>query len=308
MLEMKKLRFLVSLTTHDNDYQQEQARAAEETARRLGAEVDIIYANNDSVNQSQQLLQAIQSSSLVRHDAIIFEPVGGTAFPIVAKAATGAGIGWVVLNREIDYIATIRKIHNVPVFSVTSNHAEIGRIQGRQFAALLPKGGFILHIEGPSGSSAARQRTAGMFETKPANIQIKALRSEWTSESATHAVQSWLRLSTSLKTPIDLIGCQCDAMALGARNAFQDLTDLAMKERWLSLPYTGCDGLPQSGQEWVREGLMSATVVVPANTGLAIEMLVKTFQDKLQPPEETLTTASSYPPIELLAANGRKDV
>ncbi len=303
---MKKLKFLVSLTTKDNDYQQEQATAAAETARRLGVDVDIVDANNDSINQSQQLLKLIQSTSGGRPDAIILEPVGGTALPTVARAAAEAGIGWVVLNREIDYIAEIRRIRNVPVFSITSNHEEIGRIQGRQFAALLLQGGSILYIEGPSNSSAARQRTAGMYETKPANIQIRALRGEWTSESAQRAVQAWLRLSTSAKAPIDLIGCQDDSMALGARKAFQELANSAEKERWLSLPYTGCDGLPRGGQKWVREGLLAATVVVPANTGLAVEMLVKTFQNNLQPPEQTLTTASSYPPIDLLAANAKK--
>jgi len=35
---MKRLSFLVSLTNNDNDYQQEQATAAEKAARRLGAE------------------------------------------------------------------------------------------------------------------------------------------------------------------------------------------------------------------------------------------------------------------------------
>ena len=33
---MKKLKFLVSLTTNDNDYQIEQAADAEEAAKRLG--------------------------------------------------------------------------------------------------------------------------------------------------------------------------------------------------------------------------------------------------------------------------------
>jgi len=303
---MKKLRFLVSLTTNDNDYQRQQAKAAEEAARQSGVDADIIYANNDSVNQSQQLLQAIQGDPALRPDAIIFEPVGGTAFPIVAKAAAEAGMGWVVLNRDIDYVATIRNAHSVPMFGITSNHEEIGRIQGKQFAALLPKGGSILYIEGPSGSSAARKRTAGMNQTRPPDLQLRTLRGEWTSESAHHAVQAWLRLSTSLKTPIDLIGCQCDSMALGARKAFQELEDSSQRERLLSVPYTGCDGLPEGGQKWVHEGLLAATVVIPTNTGLAIEMLVKAFQNKVHWPDETLTTATSYPPIEMLAANSQK--
>src|ERR1700757_48404 len=60
---MKKLRCLVSLTTRDNDYQIEQATSAEEAARRLAIELQIIYAENDAITQSQQLLKIIQSNS-----------------------------------------------------------------------------------------------------------------------------------------------------------------------------------------------------------------------------------------------------
>ena len=70
---MKRINFLVSLTNNDNDYQQEQASAAEKTARRLGVEVKIIHANNDAVAQSQQLLHYVQDSQVVRPDAIMFE-------------------------------------------------------------------------------------------------------------------------------------------------------------------------------------------------------------------------------------------
>ena len=169
---MKKLKFLVSLTTNDNDYQIEQAAAAEAAARRLGVDLQIIYAENDSITQSQQILSVIQSRSDAHPDGIIFEPVGGTALPQVARAAVGAGISWVVLNRNVDYIAEIRRSHRVPIFGVSSNHEEIGRIQGHQFAALLPKGGTVLHIQGPSESLAAKQRTTGMYETKPAEVQV----------------------------------------------------------------------------------------------------------------------------------------
>ena len=303
---MKKLKFLISLTTDDNDYQQEQASVAEETARRLGVEIEIIHAGNDAINQSQQILQVIQSPAAPRPDAIILEPVGGTALPTVARNAAAAGIGWVILNREIDYSEEFRKSYKVPIFAITSNHEEIGRIQGRQFGALLPNGGSILYIQGPSASSGARQRTAGMYETKPENIQVRTLKGEWTAESSQKAVQAWLRLSTSVKSAVDLIGCQDDSMAMGARKAFEELTNAENRERWLKLPYTGCDGLPKWGQKWVRDGLLAATVVVPVNTGLALEMLVQAFHKGLQPPELTLTDATSYPPVEMLALQTRK--
>src|SRR5690348_4994850 len=84
---MKRLSFVVALTNNDNDYQIEQAAAAEETARRLGVDVRIIYADNDAVLQSTQLLKIIQSGSEPQPDGIIFEPVGGTGLPQVAAAA-----------------------------------------------------------------------------------------------------------------------------------------------------------------------------------------------------------------------------
>src|SRR4029077_20012137 len=131
---MKKLKFLVSLTTHDNDYQIEQAADAEAAAKRLGIDIQIVYADNDSIAQSQQILNVIQSRSESLPDGIVFEPVGGTALPQVARAAVTAGIGWVVLNRNVEYISEIRKSCRVPVFGVSSDHEEIGRIQGQQFA------------------------------------------------------------------------------------------------------------------------------------------------------------------------------
>jgi hypothetical protein len=51
---MEKLCFLVSLTTQDNDFQLEQAAAAQAAAERLGVSVDILYADNDAIQQSQQ--------------------------------------------------------------------------------------------------------------------------------------------------------------------------------------------------------------------------------------------------------------
>ncbi len=301
---MKKFKFLVALTTRNNDYQLAQEVTAQETARRLGVDIEIIDANNDPIDQSQQLLQSIQSIT-GRPDAIIVEPLGGTTLPVVARAAADAGIGWVVLNRDIDYATQIRQIRNVPVFSITSNHEEIGRIQGRQFTALLPNGGSVLYIEGPSTNSGVPQRAAGMYETKAANIRVRVLRGDFTTESAQHAVQAWLRLSTSTQTQIDLIGSQNDAMVLGVRKAFQELPKTEQTRRWLRLPYTGVDGLPQGGQKWVREGLLTATVVSPTNTGLAIEMLIKAVQSNISPSGQTLTTPSSYPSLEVLAARGR---
>jgi ribose transport system substrate-binding protein len=296
---MRKLKFLVSLTTSDNDYQIEQALSAEQAAKKLGAQLSIVYADNDAINQSTQILRAIQAAPDDRPDAIIFEPVGGTALPQVARAATSSGISWAVLNRDATYIRELRQSSKAPIFSVTSDHVEIGRIQGRQCAALLPRGGSVLYIQGPSENSAAKERTLGMQEIKPANILLTMLKAQWTEETAQRAVRSWLKLSTSQKAAIDLVAAQDDSMAIGARKAFQDLPELE-KERWLSLPYLGCDGLPKTGQTWVRSGLLTATIYIPPNTGQAIGMLVDALQHGKSLPERALTVAVSIPPLESL--------
>ena len=298
---MKKLNFIVSLTNHDNDYQLEQAVAAQEAAKRLGVDLQILYAENDAITQSQQLLKVIQSHSEKTIDGIIFEPVGGTALPQVARAAAIAGIGWVVLNREAEYIPELRKAYRVPAFSISSNHEEVGRIQGRQLAALLPKGGSALYIQGPSESLAAKLRTAGMCETKPGNIQIKLMKAQWTEASAHRTVSSWLRLSTSHQMQIDVIAAQDDSMAIGARKAFEELPHGKARDHWLSLPYLGCDGLPSSGQAWVHKGLLKATIYLPANAGKAVDMLAQALRTGNMPSEQTLTVPVSIPAIETLA-------
>jgi ribose transport system substrate-binding protein len=297
---MKRLRFLLSLTNDDNDYQIEQAAVAQSTARKLGIDLDIVYAGNDGIAQSQQLLTRIQSSSIPRPDAILLEPAGSSALPQVARAATAAGIGWVVLNRDVDYISELRRVHSVAVFAVTANHEEIGRIQGRQLVALLPGGGSILYIQGPGEHTATKQRHSGLLESKPGTLQVRTLKAQWTQQSAHKAVTSWLRLSTARDTQFDAICAQDDSMAMGARNAFEGLP-ADQQERWLKLPFLGCDGLPRTGQAWVKRHLLTATVFSPPNAGDAIELMVKSIVTGSQPPERTFSSAESIPSLQALA-------
>src|ERR1700751_3551434 len=114
---MKRPRFVLSLTTNDNDYQMEQASAAQEAANRLKVDLEIIYADNDAIQQSQQLLKIIQSNSASHPDGILFEPVGGTALPQVARAAAAAGIARGILNREVGFLTGFRRNLKGPVFS-----------------------------------------------------------------------------------------------------------------------------------------------------------------------------------------------
>jgi ribose transport system substrate-binding protein len=297
---MANLKFLLSLTTSENDYQLEQANAATLSAKNLGVELQTVYAENDAINQSTQILKAIQVAPEDRPNAIVFEPVGGTALPQVARAAVHAGIGWVVLNRDANYIPELREGARVPVFGLSSDHAEIGRIQGRQASALLPHGGSALYIQGPSENSAARDRLLGFQEVKHANLHLTMLKGQWTEESAQRTIRSWLKLTTSQKTVVDLVAAQNDLMAVGARKAFQEVASEVDRERWLNLPFLGCDGLSKTGQSWVRSGLLAATIFIPPNAGQALEMLSDAIRKKKMPEELVLTVPQSIPPLTAL--------
>jgi len=111
---MKPMKVLVSLIIADSDYQQEQAAAAEEVARELNLRIEIIYAGTDAVHQTQQLVKAIQDRAN-RPDAVLVEPVG-TGMDQIAETAVAAGVGWGIVNREIDYVARLRGSARAPVF------------------------------------------------------------------------------------------------------------------------------------------------------------------------------------------------
>ena len=165
---MDKLKFVL-LAVDNNDYQVEQVSSAQSAATKLGIEIEIIHTEHDSIQQSQIVLDLIQGPPGKRPNAIFFEPVG-TALAQPARAAAAAKVGWVILNREnVDYVRELRDQHSSPMFCVTTDHKNVGNIQGEQISKLLPKGGAVLHIEGPGDNKAAVRRTEGMLACKPSN-------------------------------------------------------------------------------------------------------------------------------------------
>src|SRR5262249_29564842 len=156
-----------------------------------------------------------------------------------------------------------RQHSGLPIGMIGTDHLEIGRIQGRQFQALVPGGGLVVYVQGPADTSAAQDRLAGVEEVCGRESDLKIVEGLWTAASGERAVAQWLHLKHA--TPPRLIGCQNDAMALGARRALQAA---AVKAPGLArIPVTGVDGLPDGGRLHVDQGTLAATVITPSNTG-----------------------------------------
>jgi ABC-type sugar transport system substrate-binding protein len=173
-----------------------------------------------------------------------------------------------------------------------------------QMGVLVPQGN-VLYMEGPFSSIATQLRTKGMLSTKPAAVELKMLKGDWTERSAHQTIKSWLSLGSSRQLQIRAVFCQNDAMAMGARKAFVDLTEKD-REGWLNTPFAGCDGVTKTGQEWVRRGLLKATIIAAPAAGIALEILAKAVKAGSMPADRTLIPPKSFPAIEELGAKAQK--
>jgi ABC-type sugar transport system substrate-binding protein len=103
--------------------------------------------------------------------------------------------------------------------------------------------------------SSSRDRRAGMLEEAgKAGFVIEEVEGAWTTDRAREAVYKWLVRARIRDAWPDLVGCQNDEMALGAREALLQAAQDFERPALARLPVTGGDGLPELGRKWVAEG------------------------------------------------------
>ena len=66
----------------------------------------------------------------------------------------------------------------------------------------------------------------------------------WIPADAEKMVSGWLRMVMSGKSHLDLVGCQNDLMATGARKALETVGEYLSRPDLATIRLTGCDGLP----------------------------------------------------------------
>lgn len=200
-----------------------------------------------------------------------------------------------VVEDDLDVIRT-EAPHSV-IVTVCPDEVETGRIQGRQFRRLLPDGGRVLYVQGRTRSTTARQRTAGVLEAvQGSGIDLVTIEAGWTPEDGREAVGGWLRVGLRANRRVDLIGCQTDGLAQGARQAMAAVAGELGRPEIERIPVTGCDGTPQLGQAMVSRGELVATVVLPRTAGTAVELLARLFANDPPPPPVVLAKPRSFPP------------
>jgi ABC-type sugar transport system substrate-binding protein len=287
-------RVVVCLTSEKQEYQALQAEDARTTGERLGAVVEVVFAEDNAVLQIQQLFRFVHAGEGERPAALLLHTRVPDGLERVARNAARAGIGWLLLNRTAPYVDALRREHaSLAIASVTTDHLEIGRIQALQLERHRPGTRRVLYLQGPADGPASQLRLAGFEQASQGRgYELRVLNGEWTETSAERAIAAWLRLKTAEHFVPEAVVCQNDNMARGARRILETL-----RPEWANLPFLGCDGLPASGRRDVDEGRMAATVQIPSCAGPALELALAWKRKAVVPRAETVLAPSAYPAI-----------
>jgi ABC-type sugar transport system substrate-binding protein len=285
------------------DYQELLWDDCQQVAHRHGFPVRAFWAENDSQKQVKQIQGCLREPEYLRPTLLICCPVREIALISTARAAASLGIGWVLLLRWNDYINDLRQeFPSVPIFSVMADQREVGRIQGRQFRTLLPRGGTLVYIRGPLGTSSAMSRFAGVQEVlKDSSIEIVTLNGDWTAEGGARVMRDWTRALAEGEVPRFIVGAQNDAMAMGARKALEEVTKERPSFSASAIRVCGCDGSPRFGQRLVTEGKLTSTVIMPPGAGRAVSDVASMLEGGSRPPAQVLLVPTSFPPLPQLA-------
>ena len=290
--------FLVSRATGYQNFLDREAAAA---AARLGFEFESFSADDTGAKQSTDVVKFLHS---YRDDqlAVVIMPVSDVgheqAMESLARKVLARGAAWIVLNRDLaDHVAKMREAFpGVPASLVTIDNVEIGRIQARQAAALLPaNGGTVLYVLGNSATSAARDRRLGFLEPmKARGASVALVEGLWSAASAERVVSKWLG-SQGAKDTLDAVACQNDPMAVGARRELNRLSAELGRPEWRRVPVLGTDGVPDEGRRLVDEGQLTATVVIPATSAAAVQQLARAWSGQGELPAKLVLPAQPHP-------------
>jgi ribose transport system substrate-binding protein len=288
--------FLRSL---DNGYQRELKAAGVREAKRRGYELSIQSSQFDVNQQVAQIREAIKCATATKMIAILVSTVRDADLIPVAHEAVEAGLEWGVLN-DAAFVDEVRQQHpGRAIFAAAGDQTEIGRVQAQQIRALLGKQGRVLCVTGNVRNVEALLRLEGLKQGLASGFEVVEVNSDWTSEGARRAVESWAAGITAKDDMPAAFAAQNDEMALGVRQALRDIDS---KREWPvgGSPIVGCDGAADFGQRLVREGRMKATVVMTPGSGPAIEWVARVRGGGELPPAHVVLPVTSFPPISRL--------
>jgi ABC-type sugar transport system substrate-binding protein len=292
------------LTEATNHYQQLLRDDAVSAAQRCGFELEIVSCGLSVSRQLEQLRDALQRPSATRPRAIVLMPAQDATLRDVAREAAAAGIAWVVLNRRATFLDRLPdEFPSLPIFTLSPDDLEVGRVQGRQLRTVLPRGARVLLARGGSGTTAVDREAGLRSALAHSQIDLDVLYGSWSLDGARKALDVHFATPGRARIKLDAIVGQNDEIALAAVQALESAALRFGRPELRQIRVFGCDGLPDQGQRYVREGKFTATVIVPLTSGAAIQVLARAFERNERPPTEVMLPSSSFPDERELSAS-----
>ena len=309
------------LMSEQNGHQVANARAAQARALALNLDLQVFFADSVAAQQSQDVIRFLYGNADRKLAVVIMplsdmDPAQAAAedHPVqkLARRVVSRGAGWFILNRDAEALlgALRREYPQVPMGLVTPDQKEIGRLQGRQFRQLLPRGGRVLYVLGNPFVTSSRDRRAGLLEAlqSAAGFTIDEVDAYWSKARAAEAVAKWLAGASGRGEWPALVGCQNDEMAAGAAEALAEAARRYKAPALALVPVTGIDGLPEQGKKWVAEKTLAATIVLPTTADVAIDAVAQAWAGA-SVPLKTVVPVTPFPadsvgPQTRVATNG----
>jgi ABC-type sugar transport system substrate-binding protein len=282
-------------------YQVLQKETAVAEAARLGLALEVVVA--PGFDHLRVVRRRLSEPGAAAVDAVVVEPGSRSSMELLLKEARGR-VGLVLLNAWSPAVEEQAGSWGagLPIGTVSTDHTEIGRIQGRQVNNLAPSGGSVLCVTGSLRSSAALQRLDGLKAVlKPGTTLLDTEAGEWTEAAGAGAFESWYGLYRSRRFELQAIAAQSDELAIGARRAALAVASPAHRDMLAGAKLLGVDACPAYGQRLVDEGTLAASVVAPANTGDAIRHLHRFWEAGERVPLRAFTQPRPYPPSSAAA-------
>ena len=243
-------------------------------------EIELVFkdAQNDTLRQRSQIEEFINAGV----DLLIVSPKEAAPLTPPVAAAFSHGIPVIVLDRKV--------LGNDFTQFIGADNRRIGRAAGdwavRRLLALprVKDGGRARMVEltGLMTSTPGQDRLAGFhaaLQGQPVDIVFSA-DTQWLEPQARAEMESALAVNPQ----IDLVYAHNDPAAHGAYLAAKS----ASREK--DIIFIGIDGLPQEGQDYVRQGLLEASFEYPTGGREAVESALKILNGDAVPRQVTLNS------------------
>ena len=231
-----EIKIGLSISTLNNPFFVSLKDGVTAEAQKLGIEVIVVDAQNDSAKQSNDVDDLLQQGV----NALLVNPTDSAAISSAVQAANGLDIPVIALDRSADQ-GDVKAL-------VASDNAKGGQMAAEYLVQQLGEGAKVIELQGVPGASATRERGRGFHEV--ADVQLDVIASQAADFDRTKGLTVMENLLQG-NPDVQAVFAHNDEMALGAIEAIESSGK--------DIPVVGFDGNDDALTS-IRNGKLTATV------------------------------------------------